>query len=211
MYANAGAARADRRLLDAAGACCIHAPMSSGRARRAAGSVHGSRNLRSGRRRGYRPHEVGQAWSSAGTTEGGGREAVSVDCGRGRRRVVHRRVERVECVRRVERAAQGSPIKIGVLTPLSPGASNFVPWGSRCAPGGTGGERDQQVGRRQGARAGAAAQPRRRGRPVPRHTAAIDGFRRLTQQENVVSVGASSAARSGRRRGSPRRRRCRCS
>ena len=87
-------------------------------------------------------------------------------------------------------SAQGSPIKLGVITPLTPGASNFVPWGVQVRAGAalavneinrSGGIKGRGQGRRinlvvaddQGTNT----------------TAAIDGFRRLTQQENVVSVG----------------------
>ena len=63
--------------------------------------------------------------------------------------------------------AQGNPIKLGVLTPLT---ANFAPWGIQVRAGrGARGERDQQVGRREGARSGATDQPRRRGRPVHEH------------------------------------------
>ena len=74
-------------------------------------------------------------------------------------------------------------------------------------------ERDQQVGRRQGARAGAQAQPRRRGRPVHEHdrghrrlqAADPAGGRRLGRGHHRQPDRAGDhAARRGRRR-------CRCS
>jgi branched-chain amino acid transport system substrate-binding protein len=86
--------------------------------------------------------------------------------------------------------AQGGPISIGVLTPLTPGASNFVPWGQQVRAGAAlavteinraGGIRGRGQGRR--LRLVVADDQ------STNTTAAIDGFRRLTQQENVVSVG----------------------
>jgi branched-chain amino acid transport system substrate-binding protein len=87
-------------------------------------------------------------------------------------------------------AAQGSPIKIGVLTPLTPGASNFVPWGQQVRAGAA--LAVNEINRSGGVKG------RGQGRKInlvvaddqsTNTTAAIEGFRRLTQQENVVSVG----------------------
>ncbi len=86
--------------------------------------------------------------------------------------------------------AQARPIKIGVLTPLSPGASNFVPWGVQVRAGAA--LAVNEINRSGGVKG------RGQGRKLnlvvaddqsTSTTAAIDGFRRLTQQENVVSVG----------------------
>jgi branched-chain amino acid transport system substrate-binding protein len=86
--------------------------------------------------------------------------------------------------------AQGSPIKIGVLTPLTPGASNFVPWGQQVRAGAA--LAVNEINRSGGVKG------RGQGRKLnlivaddqsTNTTAAIEGFRRLTQQENVVSVG----------------------
>jgi branched-chain amino acid transport system substrate-binding protein len=86
--------------------------------------------------------------------------------------------------------AQRPAIKIGVLTPLSPGASNFVPWGVQVRAGAalavneinrSGGVK----GRGQGRKLNLAVADDQ----STSTTAAIEGFRRLTQQENVVSVG----------------------
>jgi branched-chain amino acid transport system substrate-binding protein len=87
-------------------------------------------------------------------------------------------------------SAQGSAIKIGVLTPLTPGASNFVPWGQQVRAGAA--LAVNEINRSGGVKG------RGQGRKLnlvvaddqsTNTTAAIDGFRRLTQQENVVSVG----------------------
>ena len=87
-------------------------------------------------------------------------------------------------------AAQRSAIKLGVLTPLTPGASNFVPWGLQVRAGAalavneinrSGGVR----GRGQGRRINLVVADDQ----STNTNAAIDGFRRLTQQEAVVSVG----------------------
>ena len=87
-------------------------------------------------------------------------------------------------------SAQKSPIKIGVLTALTPGASNFVPWGQQVRAGAV--LAVNQINRSGGIKG------RGGGRPIGlvvaddqsvNTNAAIDGFRRLTQQENVVSVG----------------------
>jgi branched-chain amino acid transport system substrate-binding protein len=84
-------------------------------------------------------------------------------------------------------SAQGSAIKIGVLTPLT---GNFAPWGIQARAGmalavneinRTGGVK----GRGQGRRLNLTVADDQ----STNTTAAIDGFRRLTQQENVVSVG----------------------
>src|ERR671925_601687 len=81
--------------------------------------------------------------------------------------------------------AQGSPIKLGVLTSLT---GNFAPWGVQVRAGmalavneinRSGGVK----GRGQGRKLNLVIADDQSG------PAAIDGFRRLTQQENVVSVG----------------------
>jgi branched-chain amino acid transport system substrate-binding protein len=81
--------------------------------------------------------------------------------------------------------AQGSPIKIGVLTSLT---GNFAPWGIQTRSGmalavneinRSGGVK----GRGQGRRINLVVADDQSG------PAAVDGFRRLTQQEGVVSVG----------------------
>jgi branched-chain amino acid transport system substrate-binding protein len=83
--------------------------------------------------------------------------------------------------------AQGSPIKIGVLTPLTP---PFSPWGIQVRAGAalavneinrSGGIK----GRGQGRRINLVVADSQDNNT----SAAIDGFRRLTQQEGVVSVG----------------------
>ena len=83
--------------------------------------------------------------------------------------------------------AQGSPIKIGVLTPLT---ANFAPWGLQVRAGAalavneinrSGGVK----GRGQGRLLNLAVADDQ----STNTNAAIDGFRRLTQQEGVVSVG----------------------
>jgi branched-chain amino acid transport system substrate-binding protein len=86
--------------------------------------------------------------------------------------------------------AQGSAIKIGVLTPLTPGASNFTPWGFQVRAGAT--LAVNEVNRSGGVKG--RGQGRRLNLIVAddqstNTNAAIDGFRRLTQQERVVSVG----------------------
>jgi branched-chain amino acid transport system substrate-binding protein len=84
-------------------------------------------------------------------------------------------------------SAQGSPIKIGVLTPLT---GPFAPWGIQARAGmalavneinRSGGVK----GRGQGRRLNLAVADDQ----SVNTNAAIDGFRRLTEQENVVSVG----------------------
>jgi branched-chain amino acid transport system substrate-binding protein len=84
-------------------------------------------------------------------------------------------------------SSQASPIKIGVLTPLT---ANFAPWGIQVRAGAalavneinrTGGVK----GRGQGRKLNLVVADDQ----SVNTTAAIDGFRRLTQQENVVSVG----------------------
>ena len=158
--------------------------------------------------------------SSAGLVVGrhdGRREVVKrfqVDCGRGRCGDAHRRVERVERVRRVERAGPEEPDQDRRAHAAYLQASNFVAVGPPGARrGGPGGERDQQVGRREGARAGATAQPRRRGRPVHEHDR---GHRRLQAADPAGGrrLGRGHHRQPDRRwrsGGSPRRRRCRCS
>ena len=87
-------------------------------------------------------------------------------------------------------AAQGGPIKIGALVPLTPSASNFVPWGVQARAGmalavneinRSGGVK----GRGQGRRLSLVVADDQ----STNTTAAVEGFRRLTQQENVVSIG----------------------
>jgi branched-chain amino acid transport system substrate-binding protein len=82
-------------------------------------------------------------------------------------------------------AAQGSPIKVGALTSLT---GNFAPWGIQVRAGmalavneinRSGGVK----GRGQGRLLNLAVADDQSG------PAAVDGFRRLTQQEGVVSVG----------------------
>jgi branched-chain amino acid transport system substrate-binding protein len=87
-------------------------------------------------------------------------------------------------------STQGSPIKIGVLTPLTPGASNFTPWGFQVRAGAT--MAVNEINRSGGVKG--RGQGRRLSLIVAddqstNTNAAIDGFRRLTQQERVVSVG----------------------
>ena len=85
-------------------------------------------------------------------------------------------------------SAQGSPIKIGVLTPLT--GRNFAPWGIQVRAGAA--LAVNEINRSGGVKG------RGQGRQLnlvvaddqsTNTTAAIDGFRRLTQQEGVVSVG----------------------
>jgi branched-chain amino acid transport system substrate-binding protein len=84
-------------------------------------------------------------------------------------------------------AAQANPIKLGLLTPLT---ANFAPWGLQVRAGAalavneinrTGGVK----GRGQGRRVNLVVADDQ----SVNTNAAIEGFRRLTQQENVVSVG----------------------
>jgi branched-chain amino acid transport system substrate-binding protein len=86
--------------------------------------------------------------------------------------------------------AQGTPINIGVLTPLTPGASNFVPWGQQVRAGAA--LAVTEINRAGGVKG------RGQGRKLnllvaddqsTNTTAAIEGFRRLTQQQGAVSVG----------------------
>jgi branched-chain amino acid transport system substrate-binding protein len=86
--------------------------------------------------------------------------------------------------------AQGSPIKIGALVPLTPGASNFVPWGIQVRAGMA--LAVNEINRSGGVKG------RGQGRKLnlvvaddqsTNTTAAIEGFRRLTDEEDVVSVG----------------------
>ena len=83
--------------------------------------------------------------------------------------------------------AQGTPIRVGVLTPLT---GPFAPWGLQVRAGAalavneinrSGGVK----GRGQGRRINLAVADDQ----STSTTAAIDGFRRLTQQEGAVSVG----------------------
>jgi branched-chain amino acid transport system substrate-binding protein len=84
-------------------------------------------------------------------------------------------------------AAQGSPIKLGVLTPLT---GSFAPWGIQVRAGmalavneinRSGGVK----GRGQGRRLSLAVADDQ----STNTNAAIDGFRRLTEQEHVVAIG----------------------
>ena len=96
--------------------------------------------------------------------------------------------------------AQGSAIKLGVLTPLSAsGGTNFSPWGLQVRAGAalavneinrSGGIK----GRGQGRRINLVVADSQDNNT----SAAIDGFRRLTQQEGVVSVGGISGSPMGR-------------
>ena len=90
-------------------------------------------------------------------------------------------------------SAQGSPIKIGVLTPLT---ANFAPWGLQVRAGAA--LAVNEINRSGGVKG------RGQGRKLnlvvaddqsTNTTAAVDGFRRLTQQENVVSVGGIIGSR----------------
>jgi branched-chain amino acid transport system substrate-binding protein len=83
--------------------------------------------------------------------------------------------------------AQRSPIKIGALTPLT---GPFAPWGIQVRAGMT--MAVNEINRSGGVKG--RGQGRRLNLAVAddqsvNTNAAIDGFRRLTQQENVVSVG----------------------
>jgi branched-chain amino acid transport system substrate-binding protein len=84
-------------------------------------------------------------------------------------------------------SAQGSPIRIGALTPLT---GPFAPWGIQVRAGmalavneinRSGGVKGRGSGRRLSL---VVADDQ-----SVNTTAAVDGFRRLTQQDNVVSVG----------------------
>jgi branched-chain amino acid transport system substrate-binding protein len=84
-------------------------------------------------------------------------------------------------------SAQASPIKLGILTPLT---ANFAPWGIQVRSGAalavneinkSGGVK----GRGQGRLLNISVADDQ----STNTTAAVDGFRRLTQQDNVVSVG----------------------
>jgi branched-chain amino acid transport system substrate-binding protein len=84
-------------------------------------------------------------------------------------------------------SAQGSPIKIGALTPLT---GPFAPWGIQVRAGMA--LAVNEINRSGGVKG--RGQGRRLNLVVAddqsvNTTAAVDGFRRLTQQENVVSVG----------------------
>ncbi|HLG08112.1 MAG TPA: ABC transporter substrate-binding protein [Gaiellaceae bacterium] len=83
--------------------------------------------------------------------------------------------------------AQRSPIKLGVLTPLT---GNFAPWGIQVRAGAA--LAVNEINRSGGVKG--LGQGRLLNLAVAddqstNTTAAIDGFRRLTQQEGVVSVG----------------------
>src|SRR3990172_1992817 len=82
-------------------------------------------------------------------------------------------------------AAQGSPIKVGVLTSLT---GNFAPWGIQVRAGMALAVNEINrscgvKGRGQGRKVNLAVADDQSG------PAAVDGFRRLTQQEGVVAVG----------------------
>ena len=87
--------------------------------------------------------------------------------------------------------AQRSPIKLGILTPLTAsGGTNFSPWGFQVRAGA--GLAVNEINRSGGVKG------RGQGRLLnlvvaddqsTNTTAAIDGFRRLTQQEGVAAVG----------------------
>jgi len=84
-------------------------------------------------------------------------------------------------------SAQGSPIRIGALTPLT---GPFAPWGIQVRAGMA--LAVNEINRSGGVKG--RGQGRRLSLVVAddqsvNTTAAVDGFRRLTQQENVVSVG----------------------
>jgi branched-chain amino acid transport system substrate-binding protein len=84
-------------------------------------------------------------------------------------------------------SAQGSPIKIGALTPLT---GNFAPWGLQARAGMA--LAVNEVNRSGGVKG--RGQGRRLNLIVAddqstNATAAVDGFRRLTQQDGVVAVG----------------------
>ena len=85
--------------------------------------------------------------------------------------------------------AQAVPIKIGALVPLTPSASNFVPWGVQVRAGMA--MAVNEINRSGGVKG--RGQGRRLNLIVAddqsvNTTAAVDGFRRLSQ-EGVVSVG----------------------
>ena len=84
-------------------------------------------------------------------------------------------------------SAQGSPIKVGALTPLT---GPFAPWGIQVRAGMA--LAVNEINRSGGVKG--RGQGRRLNLVVAddqsvNTSAAVDGFRRLTQQENVVSVG----------------------
>ncbi len=87
-------------------------------------------------------------------------------------------------------SAQARPIKIGVLTALTPGASNFVPWGQQVRAGAAlAVNHINRAGGVKGRGGGRLLNLVVADDQSTNTNAAIDGFRRLTQQENVVSVG----------------------
>jgi branched-chain amino acid transport system substrate-binding protein len=84
-------------------------------------------------------------------------------------------------------SAQGGPINIGILTPLT---ANFAPWGLQVRAGAA--LAINEINRSGGVKG--RGQGRRLNLVVAddqsvNTTAAVEGFRRLTQQDNVVSVG----------------------
>jgi branched-chain amino acid transport system substrate-binding protein len=93
------------------------------------------------------------------------------------------------------RSAQASPIKLGVLTPLT---ANFAPWGIQVRAGAA--LAVNEINRSGGVKG------RGQGRKLnlvvaddqsTNTSAAIDGFRRLTQQEGVISVGGIIGSPTG--------------
>ena len=83
--------------------------------------------------------------------------------------------------------ATGNPIKLGVITPLT---ANFAPWGIQVRAGAV--LAVNEINRSGGVKG--LGQGRKLNLVVAddqstNTNAAIDGFRRLTQQEGVVSVG----------------------
>jgi branched-chain amino acid transport system substrate-binding protein len=87
-------------------------------------------------------------------------------------------------------ASAAAPIKIGAIVPLTPGVSNFVPWGLQVRAGMA--LAVNEINRSGGVKG------RGQGRLLnlvvaddqsTNTNAAIDGFRRLTQQEGVVAIG----------------------
>jgi branched-chain amino acid transport system substrate-binding protein len=92
-------------------------------------------------------------------------------------------------------STQGSPIKVGILTPLT---GPFVPWGVQVRAGAalavneinrSGGVK----GRGQGRKLNLAVADDQ----STNTNAAIDGFRRLTEQDKVVAVGGIIASSNG--------------
>ena len=87
-------------------------------------------------------------------------------------------------------SAQSGPINLGIITPLTPGNSNFVPWGLQVRAGAT--LAVNEINRSGGVKG------RGQGRKLnlviaddqgTNTNAAIEGFRRLTQEQGAVTVG----------------------